>query len=280
MALLLDGKVVRDSLKEELQNIVSKLPTQPTLVILQVGERPDSTAYITQKKRLGEELGVLVVYKQIDTSVTQKELLEEIEKSNSDDTVHGIILQIPLPEHLNKDDLLEAINPLKDVDGLTSYNIGAFFKEQNHGHIPATARGIMSLLHFYKISVQGKRVVIVGRSSLVGKPAALAFLKENATVTIAHKHTKNLTEITRDAEILVIAIGSPEFITKEYVSKGQIVIDVGINRTKEGKLVGDVRSSEVEPIVDAITPVPGGIGPMTVISLFQNVLDAYEKLKK
>jgi methylenetetrahydrofolate dehydrogenase (NADP+)/methenyltetrahydrofolate cyclohydrolase len=272
MAVILKGTEVRDALKKSLQEKIAKLGKPPTLVIIQVGDRPDSNAYITQKKRLGEELGIIVHHRVFDTDVAEEVLLSEIQKYNKDETVRGIIVQIPLPPHLNKDRLLEAILPAKDVDGLTARNTHALFTEQT-GHIPATARGIITLLKFYNIHIAGKKVVIVGRSHLVGKPTALAFLKENATVTVAHKQTKNLASITRDADILIVAIGNPEFITKDFVSPGQVVIDVGINKNKEGKLVGDIKRSDVEPIVKALTPVPGGIGPMTVISLFQNLLD-------
>jgi methylenetetrahydrofolate dehydrogenase (NADP+)/methenyltetrahydrofolate cyclohydrolase len=278
MAQILDGKIVRDTLKTSLKDELLKVPHKLTLVILQVGERPDSTAFINQKKRLGEDLGVIVVHKQYNVKINEHDLKEEIEKYNKDTNVHGIILQIPLPDHLNKNTLLNAIHSKKDIDGLNSYNTQALFDEEKTGHIPATARGIITLLNFYKIKIEGKRVVIVGRSNLVGKRVALTFLRENATITVAHKHTVDLPSITRTADILVIAIGDPQFITKSFVSPGQIVIDVGINRGATGKLVGDILTSEVEPIVKAITPVPGGVGPMTVISLFQNLLDAYNYL--
>jgi methylenetetrahydrofolate dehydrogenase (NADP+)/methenyltetrahydrofolate cyclohydrolase len=231
---------------------------------------------------MGAEIGAEVIHQVFEMTINERELLAIIDEYNNNPDVQGIIVQIPLPKHLRKEHILEAIHPDKDVDGLTSRNIKALFDASNDlehkvrtGHIPATARGIITLLEHYHSDIEGRRVVIVGRSNIVGKPTALAFLQRNATVTLAHKHTKNLAALTRQAEILVVAIGNAEFITKEYVSPGQVVIDVGINRSAEGKIVGDVKFDEVEPIVKAITPVPGGVGPMTVISLFQNLIDAY-----
>jgi methylenetetrahydrofolate dehydrogenase (NADP+) / methenyltetrahydrofolate cyclohydrolase len=277
MAQILSGTIVRDALVATLAEQVSKLPSAPQLVILQVGNRPDSNAYIQQKKRFGEKIGITVVHKQYDETVSEQELGDAIKKYNADKEVHGILLQIPLPAHFDKDGLIEMIDPRKDVDGLTAYNTKLLFDGHPGGYTPATPRGIISLLKYYGVAIEGKNVVIVGRSSLVGKPVALAFLNENATVTIAHLHTKDLASVTRQADILVVAIGDPLFITEQYVKPGQIVIDVGINASDKG-LVGDVDFKTVEPIVEAITPVPKGVGPMTVVSLFQNVLDAYEKI--
>jgi methylenetetrahydrofolate dehydrogenase (NADP+)/methenyltetrahydrofolate cyclohydrolase len=270
----------------------SKFETKPALVIIQVGNRQDSDSYIRQKKLFAEAVGAVLIHKNYEKSVTEREIIEEIEKYNKDAAIHGIIVQMPLPSHLGKRKLIEAIDPKKDIDGLTSYNTHILYSESDDnekdkkvkmfGHVPATARGIISLLKHYKIEIAGKHVVVVGRSMIVGKPTALAFLKENATVTIAHKHTKNLPEITKTGDIVVVAIGDPEFITAEYVRNGQVIIDVGISQIEEEagkKIVGDVRRSEVEKIVDAISPVPGGVGPMTVASLFLNLVDAYELLR-
>jgi methylenetetrahydrofolate dehydrogenase (NADP+) / methenyltetrahydrofolate cyclohydrolase len=275
MAHILSGTVVRDALAAALKHEVAQLPLPPKLVILQVGNRPDSNAYILQKKRFGEKIDVEVLHQQYDETVSEQQIFDDIKKYNADTTVHGIILQIPIPAHLNKDRLIEAIDPRKDVDGLTAYNTKLLFEGHPGGHVPATARGIITLLQHYQIEIEGKHAVIVGRSSLVGKPMALAFLKHNATVTVAHLYTRDLAVVTRAADILIVAIGDPVFITQNYVRAGQTVIDVGINASEKG-LVGDVDHTAVEAIVGAITPVPGGVGPMTVASLFQNLLDAYK----
>jgi methylenetetrahydrofolate dehydrogenase (NADP+)/methenyltetrahydrofolate cyclohydrolase len=291
VAHILDGKIVRDSIRESLKKEIEKMGGTPTLVIIQVGNRPDSEAYIRQKKLFAEAVGATLIHKNYPESTTEQELLDEIHKHNEDRNIHGIIVQVPLPKHLSKANLIEAIVPKKDIDGLTSYNTQILYtgfddirekSEKMKGHIPATARGIISLLKYYKIEIKGKHVVVVGRSTLVGKPTALAFLNENATITIAHKHTANLSVITRSADILVVAIGDPEFITSDYVKKGQIVIDVGISQIEEEagkKIVGDVKRKEVELIVEALTPVPGGVGPMTVASLFENLVDVYKELR-
>ncbi len=278
MATILDGKAARDSLALTLRSKIEGLEDKLTLVILQVGDRPDSSAFIRQKKLFAKTIGAVIHHEQFSESIMEEELIEHIEKYNKDQSVHGIILQIPLPPHLHKEILLEKINPLKDIDGLTSINTKLLFDGNGEGLMPATARGIISLLEYYKISLKGKRVVVVGRSTLVGKPTALACLNKDATVTIVHTETPNLKEITRQSEILIVGIGDPEFITHEFVSKGQVIIDVGINPGEEKKIVGDTKFAELEPIVAAITPVPGGVGPMTVVSLFQNLLDAYTLL--
>ncbi|MES2436639.1 MAG: bifunctional 5,10-methylenetetrahydrofolate dehydrogenase/5,10-methenyltetrahydrofolate cyclohydrolase [Patescibacteria group bacterium] len=282
MAHILNGKEVRDIIRNDLKEQVAHFATKPTLAIIQVGDRPDSNVYIRQKKLFAEAIGAKVIHNVFPETVTQEELVSTIELYNQDISVHGILLQLPFPQHLNKEDLLEKIVAVKDVDGLTAANIKALFDETGRGHIAATARGIISLLDFAKIDLKGKNVVMIGRSSLVGKPTALACMHRDATVTIAHKHTQELEKITQNADIIIVAIGDPEFITQKYVRQGQIVIDVGINeieRDGKQKLVGDVKFEEVEKMVDIITPVPGGVGPMTVASLFQNLIDAYTRLK-
>jgi methylenetetrahydrofolate dehydrogenase (NADP+)/methenyltetrahydrofolate cyclohydrolase len=275
MKLLLEGKKLRDIRQEALARLVGRYTESPVLAILQVGDRPDSTAYINQKKKFGQAIGVKILHKKYPASVSEAKILSDIEKYNKNKKVHGIIVQIPVPAHINQGKVIDAIAPYKDVDGLTTENIRKLFTGDRTGHVQATARGIVALLSFYKIKIKGEHVVVVGRSNLIGKPTALALLNKDATVTIAHKETKNLAAITRSADILIIAIGDPEFITKKHISKGQIVIDVGINR-KGGKMLGDVKQSDAQSIVKALSPVPGGVGPMTVVSLFENVLDAYK----
>jgi methylenetetrahydrofolate dehydrogenase (NADP+)/methenyltetrahydrofolate cyclohydrolase len=287
MAKLLSGTIARDAMVEKLKKEVHELGLQPTLVILQIGDRPDSNAYITQKKKFAEKIGAKVNHERYPDTISQEILLETIKKYNNDPTINGIIVQIPLPKHLNKDILIDSIDPKKDVDGLTTENTKYLYENREGGFIPATTRGILNLLKFYNISIKGKKITVVGRSNLVGKPTALALLNAGATVMVGHLETKDLPAITKPAEILVVAIGDPEFINEKYVSPGQTVIDVGINSV-EGKkfdeeidtprkLVGDVDFTAVEPIVEAITPVPGGVGPMTVASLFENLVEAAKK---
>jgi methylenetetrahydrofolate dehydrogenase (NADP+)/methenyltetrahydrofolate cyclohydrolase len=279
MALILNGKIARDALAEELSAKIKKCEQAPMLVIIQVGDRADSNSYIRQKKLFAERIGAKIVHRVYPEKASQDEILKEIEKNNKDKNIDGIIVQMPLPVHLDKQLLIEAVDPHKDVDGLTLRNAAHLYSNNPDGFVPATAQGIVSLLHFYNIPIEGKHVVVVGRSALVGKPTALALLNLNATVTLAHKYTEHLQTITKSADILIVAIGDPLFITQEYISPGQVVVDVGINAV-DGALRGDVAFTEAEPIVAAISPVPGGVGPMTVLSLFQNLYTAYLKLHK
>ncbi len=263
MVKILDGRVVRDKIARKLKNDISHLKFAPTLAIIQVGERAESSAYIKQKMLFAERIGAKVQHFKFKTQVSQALLFKKIHTLNRDKSVDGIIVQLPIPKHLNKFEIIRAIAPSKDVDGLVP---GSKF-------IPATARGIISLLDFYKIKFSGKQAVMVGRSMLVGSPAAKALLARDATVTTAHSKTKKLKEITKTADILVVAIGKPKFIDKNYVRKGQVVVDVGINL--QGKhLVGDVDFAKVKGVVSAISPVPGGVGVMTVASLFENLVEA------
>ncbi len=229
-----------------------------TLAIIQVGDRPDSISYIKAKNKFAEEIGAKTELIKFPVTVTQSEILNVIKTSTAD----GIIVQLPIPNHLNKKELLDAIDPVKDVDGLGRGK-----------HIPATARGIKELLEFYKISLKDKKVVVMGRSDLVGKPIAAMCEREGAIVTICHRESQNIPSITKQADILIVAIGQPKHVTSEFVRPGQIIVDVGINRTDEG-IVGDVDFNAVVPIVGAISPVPGGVGQMTVLALFENLADA------
>lgn len=279
MAKILEGKSVRETFADKLKSDIAQLPTKPTMVIFQVGSREDSNAFIRQKKLFAESIGAKVIHEQYDEDVMQNALLKKIEQANKDSLIHGIILQLPLPKHLDKQVLIEAINYKKDVDGLTSKNLKLLFENDSAGLIPAASKGIITLLDAYDIPIAGKKVVIVGRSTLVGKPTMLALLNRNATVSICHDKTENLKEETKTADILILAIGDPEFITASYINpkKQQAIIDVGINK-KDGKTVGDVDFASVEPLVSAISPVPGGVGPMTVLSLFQNLVEAYKRI--
>jgi methylenetetrahydrofolate dehydrogenase (NADP+)/methenyltetrahydrofolate cyclohydrolase len=229
-----------------------------TLAIIQVGDRPDSISYIKAKNKFAEEIGAKIELIKFPITVTQSEVLSAIKSS----TANGIILQLPIPDHLHKKELLDAIDPKKDVDGLGRGT-----------HIPATARGIKELLEFYTISLKDKKVTVMGRSDLVGKPVARMCEQEGAIVTVCYRETKDIPTLTKQADIVIVAIGQPKHVTSEFVRPGQIIIDVGINRTNEG-IVGDVDFNAVAPIVAAITPVPGGVGQMTVLALFENLVDA------
>jgi methylenetetrahydrofolate dehydrogenase (NADP+)/methenyltetrahydrofolate cyclohydrolase len=274
--MILDGKKVRDFLAENIKKELKKIGQKPKLVILQVGNDERSSAYVKQKKIFGEKLGFDVEYVQFDKKVLETELISRINRYNEDKNTNGIIIQLPLPKNLDTMKIIESVSPEKDVDGLNSKNLRLILEGRSGGFIPATTKGIFSLLDFYKIKIEGKKVVVIGRSLLVGRPTALMFLNRNATVTICHSKTKNLKQEILKADIIVSAVGYPGLIKKSFVKKGQVIIDVGI--TKVGDiLVGDVDYKAVNKLVKAITPVPGGIGPMTVISLFENLLLAYRR---
>lgn len=271
---ILDGKKVRDSIAERIVFALKKIKEKPKLVIIQVGNDERSTIYVRQKKIFGEKLGFEVEYINLSKNIKEDELISKIKILNNEKTVNGIIVQMPLPNKINSTLVIEAISPEKDVDGLSSFNLMALFRGQKGFFIPATTRGILSLLDFYKIDVSGKKVVIVGRSLLVGRPTIVSLLNMNATVTVCHTKTKNLKQEVNGADIVIVAVGKAEIIKKDFVKKGQIIIDVGITKVGD-KLFGDVDFKNVSKIVKAITPVPGGVGPMTVVSLFENLLLAY-----
>jgi len=281
MAKILDGRVVRNKIAQKLKTLNSKLKTRPKLVIIQVGDLPQSNTYIRQKILFGQKIGAVVNHVKLDKNVGEQKLRTMISKLNTDPSVNGIIIQMPIPKHLDRDKIIDAIVPEKDVDGLTSTNLKLLWEDRQEGYTPATTAGILTLLRYHNIAIAGKHVVVVGRSSLVGKPTTLAFLNRDATVTVCHSQTKNLKAETNKADILIVAVGKPNLITKDHVSRGQVVIDVGINIAEveppQKKLVGDVDFEKVSKIVAAITPVPGGVGPMTVASLFENLLEAFTR---
>lgn len=287
MSLILDGKKARAHYKKALIERVNELVVArqltPTLAIIQIGSRADSNSYISAKKKFAVEIGAEVRHIVFSESVTQETLMEKIFALNADQNVQGIILQLPIPLALNKDGLLDAIHPTKDVDGLSSFHTKRLIEGstgiEGISKIPATARGIRELLAFYDIPLKGKKVVMIGRSSLVGKPTALMCLNENATVTVCHSKTNDIPSITREADIVIVATGTPRHFDKKYFKEGQVVVDVGINAVSNPKvgepgLVGDVDFETVFPIVQAITPVPGGVGQMTVVALFENLVDS------
>lgn len=285
----MSGIEARDKRKAELMARVQGVKTTPKLAIVQVGDRPDSCAYIEQKKKFGESIGVTVEHYRYEVEIPEHRLIDEIFKFNNDESVHGIIVQLPLPERLHSYNIIEAVDPLKDVDGLTSENVKLLQAGGIGGMTPATARGIELLLHHYDVDIEGKNAVVVGRSQLVGAPTAHMLMNHGATVTVCHKLTQDLRKHTQGSDILVVATGNAHLITSEHVREGQVVIDVGINPIEgtplqeelpNRKFTGDVAFEEVSEIVGAISPVPGGVGPMTVLALFENLMDAYMRLEE
>lgn len=272
----IDGRAVAAAQASKLAKKIALLKVKgvvPKLVIIQIGDVKESNSYIRNKKVFADKVGAIVVHETYPKSVAEGLLLKDIQKYNSDKSVHGIIVQLPIPKKLNKNNIIEVIDPKKDVDGLTSFNT-KLLVDGVPGILPPTTKGILTLFDQYGISVKGKKVVIVGRSGLVGKPTALALLNLDATVTVCHIHTKNLSEETKKADILIVAAGHPHLLTNKFVSKGQVVIDVGITvlSEKDRKVSGDVDYAAVSKVVAAVTPVPGGVGPMTIVSLFENLI--------
>lgn len=275
--MILDGKKTAENITLELKEEVEKNNYKITLALILVGNNPASEIYVRNKNIACSKVGIKVKGYTLKEETTEEELLEIVEKANKDDDINGILVQMPLPKHISETKVINAINPLKDVDGLTVINQGKLMGGLKT--IPsATPKGVITLLKKYDIEISGKNVVIVGRSILVGKPLAFLFLQENATVTICHSRTKDLASITKQADILVAAIGKPRFFTKDMVKDGAIVVDVGINRV-EGKICGDVDFDEVSQKASYITPVPKGVGPMTIASLLENIIDCYKMQK-
>lgn len=276
MAIRIDGKQISKDIKEELKEEVASLAAQGRkccLAVIQVGNDPASSVYVGNKKKACAYIGIESLAYELPEETTEDELLEIIDKLNKDTNVHGILCQLPLPKQINEDHIIKAISPKKDVDGFHPQNVGALVIGEQ-GFVSCTPAGIIQLLKRSNIEMDGKHCVVVGRSNIVGKPMSLLMLRENATVTICHSHTKNLGEICKEADILIVAIGKPQFIGKEYVKKGAVVIDVGIHRDENNKLCGDVKFDEVEPVASYITPVPGGVGPMTIAMLMHNCVEA------
>ena len=276
MANIIDGKQISKDIKEELKAEVASLAAQGRkccLAVIQVGNDPASSVYVGNKKKACAYVGIESLAYELPEETTEEELLTIIDKLNKDANVHGILCQLPLPKHINEDHVIKAISPKKDVDGFHPQNVGALVIGEK-GFVSCTPAGIIQLLKRSNIEMDGKHCVVVGRSNIVGKPMSLLMLRENATVTICHSHTKNLKEIGKEADILIVAIGKPQFIDKEYVKDGAVVIDVGIHRDENNKLCGDVKYDEVEPIASYITPVPGGVGPMTIAMLMHNCVEA------
>lgn len=276
MAVIIDGKKISSEIKDELKELAAKYKSEGkevTLAVIQVGNDPASTVYVGNKKKACEYIGINSLAYELPEETTQKELLKLVDDLNERDDVNGILVQLPLPSHIDEDVIIKAISPKKDVDGFHPQSVGALSIGQN-GYVSCTPAGVIQLLKRSGIEIEGKECVILGRSNIVGKPMALLMLRENATVTVCHSKTKNLKEVTSRADILIVAIGKPEYITKEYVKEGAVVIDVGIHRRENGKLCGDVLFEDVEPVASAITPVPGGVGPMTIAMLMNNCIQS------
>lgn len=276
MAYIIDGKKISAEIKDELRDEVSRLKEQGitgALAVIQVGNDPASSVYVRNKKRACEYIGIDSLSYELPEETTQEELLALIAELNSKAEVKGILVQLPLPEAIDEDAVIRAIDPAKDVDGFHPVNVGALLIGQK-GYVSCTPAGIIQLLKRSNIEIAGKHCVVVGRSNIVGKPMSVLMLRENATVTITHSRTQNLPEMCKTADILIVAIGKKEFIDASYVKEGAVVIDVGIHRDENNKLSGDVKYGEVEPLCQAITPVPGGVGPMTIAMLMYNCVEA------
>lgn len=278
MDFLIDGKKVAQEIKDELKEKVANLKSQGreiTLVVVLVGSDPASQVYVRNKQKACEYVGInSKTYRLADTT-TQDELLKLIDELNNDNKVNGILVQLPLPKHIDEDLIIKTISPLKDVDGFHPENVGKLSIGQS-GFVSCTPAGVIELLKRYKIEIEGKHCVVIGRSNIVGKPMSMLLLRENATVTICHSRTKDLKSITKQADILVASIGKPRFVNKDFIKENAVVIDVGINRDENNKLCGDVDFEEVKDHVKAITPVPGGVGPMTIAMLLRNCLDSID----
>lgn len=276
MAKIIDGKHISQEIKDELKQEVAALKAsgrECALAVIQIGNDPASSVYVRNKKKACEYIGIRSLSYELDENTSEDELLALIDKLNADPSVHGILCQLPLPKHMDEDKVIKRISPEKDVDGFHPQNVGALVIGQQ-GFVSCTPAGIIQLLKRSNIQMEGKHCVVIGRSNIVGKPMALLMLRENATVTICHSRTRNLKELCKEADILIVAIGKPQFITADYVKEGAVVIDVGIHRDENNKLCGDVKYDEVEPVASAITPVPGGVGPMTIAMLMHNCVEA------
>ncbi len=276
---LIDGKKVAEKCKKNIEERIKRLDRTPGFAVIRIGEDEASKIYVRLKHKMSEELGINFTEYHLDENITQEELISLIKKLNADDEVDGILLQSPIPYHLNILEAFQTIAPEKDVDGFSPINVGKLVQRQEC-FAACTPTGVMTMLKEYNIPIEGKHAVVVGRSNIVGRPMAELLLNANATVTICHSKTRNLTEIVKSADILVVAIGKPKFITADMIKEGAVVVDVGINRIPDSKkIVGDVDFENVKEKCSYITPVPGGVGPMTIMTLMDNVVTACERRK-
>ncbi len=282
MTTLIKGKELaekmRSQLGEKIKATYEQTGKRPGLAVVQVGEDPASSIYVNNKKKACEQSGLMSFGYHLPADIDQHDLLELIDQLNQDPSVHGILCQLPLPKHIDEFSVISAISPQKDVDGFHPENVGLLSIGRD-SLVSCTPAGVIAMLKAYDIPLLGKYCVIVGRSNIVGKPVAQLMLKEHATVTVTHSRTKDLPAVCRQADILIAAIGKAEMITADYVKPGAVVIDVGINRNAEGKVVGDVQFTSVAPVASAISPVPGGVGPMTIAMLLENTWKAFLKLE-
>ena len=274
MTIILDGKKLRDKILAQLKIQIEKFPSCPVLAVILVGENPSSKIYVNNKKRTAESLGIKSVIINYSADTAERELIDKINELNNDKSVNAVLVQLPLPEHINKDAVINAVAPIKDVDCFTPYNSGKFFAGQKPYVYPCTAKGILLLLDEYGINPDGKHAVVVGRSNIAGKPAALMLLSRNATVTVCHSHTKNLANMTKTADILISAVGK-KIIERNMLKKDCVVVDVGIFKDETGKVRGDVDFESVSQTASYISPVPGGAGPMTIAALMLNTVELY-----
>ena len=277
MAEIISGKVVSEKLRLELKDSISKFILEsghtPGLAVVLVGDNPASQVYVRNKHKACLEVGINSYEINLPTETTEEKLLSVIDELNSDSRVDGILVQLPLPKHIDEERVINRIDPQKDVDAFSPSNVGRIMIG-NYTFLPCTPAGVMELLKHYNIAIEGKNCVVVGRSNIVGKPMAMLLLEKNGTVTVCHSRTQNIVEICRSADIIVVAVGRAGFLTADMVKPGAVVIDVGINRGDDGKLCGDVAFDEVEKVASYITPVPGGVGPMTITMLLKNTLSA------
>jgi len=281
MAQIIDGKLVSAEQRKKIAAEVDELKASgynPGLAVIIVGEDPASKVYVRNKHKACDEVGIYSEVHELPESTTQEELISLVRRLNDDDKINGILVQLPLPKHLSEDEIIAEISPEKDVDAFHTVNVGRIMLG-DYDFLPCTPAGVMVLLEHYGIDVSGKECVVVGRSNIVGKPQAMLLLHANGTVTVCHSKTKDLKEVTKRADILVVAIGKADFITGDMVKEGAVVIDVGMNRREDGKLTGDVDFATVEPKASYITPVPGGVGPMTITMLMKNTLTASKRAK-
>lgn len=276
MPQIIDGKLISTQIKDELKEKVATMKADGVsicLAVIQVGNDPASSVYVNNKKKACAYIGIESLSYELPEETTQEDLIALIKELNDRKDVNGILVQLPVPKHIDEDAIIRAIDPMKDVDGFHPQSVGALCIGQP-GFVSCTPAGIIELLKRSGIEITGKECVVIGRSNIVGKPMSLLLLRENGTVTITHSRTKDLKEVTKRADILIVAIGKPKMITKEYVKEGAVVIDVGIHRNENNKLCGDVDYDDVAPICSAITPVPGGVGPMTIAMLMHNCVES------
>lgn len=283
MSNIIDGKLVsqktRESITEEVSAFVKEYGEKPGLAVILVGNDPASEVYVRNKHKGCIDCGMESFQIAMPEDTGEEELLSKIDELNADPKVNGILVQLPLPKHINEESVINRISPLKDVDAFHPENVGRIMIG-NYTFLPCTPAGVIQLLDYYNVEISGKRCVVIGRSNIVGKPMAMLLLERHGTVTVCHSRTKNLAEITKEADIIVVAIGRANFLTADMVKEGAVVVDVGINRLDTGKLCGDVKFDEVEKVASLITPVPGGVGPMTITMLLKNTLAAAKLQKK